>query len=164
MLKDIGLRPGNPVAIYPGSPGAPLGCTGDLHTELDRTLGRLKALGTDFVVVTQWRWATNRPDGSWTFTAAEETFGSLHDADLAYLVKSAHTLGIKVLLVNQIQGFYDRSDPNNFFVPAATIENYRLWFSAYQAYVAQSAVLFQSLGVDIWDLGCNFCFFNDVII
>ncbi len=31
---------------------------------------RLKQLGSDYVSVTQWHWATNRPDGSWTFTRA----------------------------------------------------------------------------------------------
>lgn len=161
MMKDIGMQPGNPAFIGRGAPGAPQGCTGDLRAELDRTLRRLKTLGADFVNVPQWHWATNREDGSWTFTSAEETFGSLTDADLAYLVKAAHALGLKVLMGNQIQGYYDRSNRNNVFVPPATMENFRLWFGAYQRYIAERAPFFQSLGIDIWELGCGGCMYYD---
>ncbi len=161
MLKDIGLQPGNPAFVLPNAPGAPAGCTGDLRTEIDRTLRRLKALGADFFAVTQWHWATNRADGSWTFTSAEETFGSITDADLAYLVRSAKALGLKVLMTNQIQGYFDRNNRNSMFVPPATMDNFRQWFGAYQAYIAERAPFFQSLGIDIWELGCSTCMYFD---
>lgn len=161
MLKDVGLQPGNPAFILPGAPGAPQGCTGDLRAELDRTLRRLKALGADFVNVPQWHWATNRADGTWTITPADETFGSLTDADLTHLVKVAHEIGLKVMMSNQIQGFYDRNNRNQVFVPPATMANFRLWFGAYQAYIAERAPFFQSLGIDIWELGCGPCMYFD---
>lgn len=160
-FKDIGLQPGNPAFILNGAPGAPKGCTGDLRAELDRTLRRLKALGADYFTVTQWRWATNRADGSWTFTSPEETFGALTDADLSYLVLTAKSMGLKVLMLNQIQGFFDRNDRNKVFVPPATMDNYRRWFVAYQAYIAERAPFYQSLGVDMWELGCGVCMYFD---
>jgi hypothetical protein len=161
MLKDVGLQPGNPAFILPSAPGAPAGCTGDLHAALDRTVARLKALGSDFLSVTQWHWASNREDGSWYFTAAEDTFGSLTDADLGYLVQKAHAAGLKVLMRNQIQGFFDRNNPNVFYLPPATMDNFQKWFGAWQDYIAERSVYFQSIGLDIWELGCGVCMYWD---
>lgn len=162
ILKDIGLLHGNPAFILPGFPGAPAGCQSDLHAALDRTILRLKALGADFVSVPQYHWASNREDGSWYFQTAEDSYGALTDADLAYLVQKAHSVGLKVLLRNMIQGYFDRSNPLVHFVPPPTMSNVQKWFGAWRPYVAERATVFQSMGVDIWELGCGACMFNDV--
>jgi hypothetical protein len=161
MLKDIGLQPGNPAFILQRAPGAPAGCTGDLHAALDRTIARLKALGSDFVDLTQWHWASNREDGSWYFTSAEATYGSMTDADLSYFVQKAHSAGLKVLMRNQIQGYFDRANPSAYFVPPPTLANLQKWFGAWRPYVAERAAYFQSIGVDVWELGCGACMYHD---
>ncbi|WP_048441030.1 hypothetical protein [Caenimonas sp. SL110] len=160
-LKDIGLQPGNPAFIGKGAPGAPAGCSGDLRAALTRTVGRLKTLGTEYVTIMQWHWASNRVDGSWYITPAELTDGSMTDADLAFFVQAAHGAGIKVIMRNQIQGFFDRSNPTALSVPARTLDNYAKWFGAYQEYILERGVFFQGLGVDVWELGCVACFFHD---
>ena len=160
-LKDIGLQPGNPAFILTGSPGAPDGCSGDLPTALERTMRRLKQLGSDYVSVTQWRWATNRADGSWTFTRADDTFGALSDAGMRSLVQIARAAGLKVLVRNQIQGYFDQADPNRRFVPPLNADNLGKFFNAYQAYIAEQAPVYQALGIDIWELGCGTCMYFD---
>lgn len=159
-LKDVGLQPGNPAFIM-NAPGAPAGCTGDLQTALGKTMSRLHSLGADYVNVTQWHWASSNPDGSWFFTPAEQTYGSITDADLAGLVQKAHAEGLKVVVRNQIQGFFPAGHPEQMSVPANTPENHAKWFPAYQAYMAERAGYFQSIGVDVWELGCAVCLFGD---
>jgi hypothetical protein len=161
MLKDIGLQPGNPAFILQHAPGAPAGCAGDLHAALDRTIARVKALGSDFIDLTQWHWASNREDGSWYFTPADQTYGSMTDADLAYFAQKAHSAGLKVLVRNQIQGYFDRANPSVYSVPAPTLANLQNWFSAWRPYVAERAAFFQSIGIDIWELGCGACMYHD---
>jgi hypothetical protein len=162
-LKDIGLNPpNNPAFILPGATGAPAGCTGSLQSELAKTVDRLKNLGTEYVTITQWHWATNRPDGSWYFTKAEDTFGSITDADLSLFMQKAHAAGLKVIMKNQIQAFRDSGDTSgNSYIPAATQANYQKWFAAYQEYILERSVFFQSIGVDVWEAGCTACIYRD---
>jgi hypothetical protein len=62
---------------------------------------------------------------------------------------------------NQIQGFFPAGRPGAVSVPAQTPENYAKWFAAYQAYIAERSVYFQSLGIDVWEVGCSVCMFHD---
>ena len=161
-LKDIGLQPGNPAFIEVFAPGAPSGCTGDLQTELGKTVKRLKAIGSDYVNITQWHWAAPNPDGSWYITSAESTFGVITDADLAGFVQKAHGAGLKVIMRNQIQGFAQGiGGAQTVSVPPNNAESWAKWFPAYQAYIAERAKFFQSIGVDVWEVGCNACLFRD---
>lgn len=159
-LKDIGLQPGNPAFIGHGAPGAPQGCSGDLHAALDRTIARLRQLGATFFSVTQWRWATERADGSWVFPPSDQTFGALTDADMAYLVQAAHAAGLKVRASNQIQALIPYGSTQPTWVDRTTA-NLQKWFPAWQAYMAERAGTYQAMGLDIWELGCNACMFND---
>lgn len=162
MLKDVGLAPAtNPVFILPNAPGAPTGCTGNLQSELAKTLQRLRVLGTDQLEVTQWHWASAHPDGSWFFTPAETTYGSITDADLAQLVQKAHAQGIKVIMKNQIQGFLDDPNSGSAYQPAFTQANYDKWFAAYNVYILERAGVFQTMGLDMWEVGCSSCLFGD---
>ena len=162
IFKDIGLAPStNPAFILPNAPGAPAGCTGSLQSELAKTTQRLHVLGADEVEVTQWHWASAHPDGSWYFTTAESTYGSISDADLSLLVQKAHAQGLKVIMKNQIQGF--RDDPANgpTYTPASTQANYQKWFAAYDAYIIERASIFQQMGIDAWEVGCSACLYGD---
>jgi len=163
VLKDVGLNPSdNPAFVTMGAPGAPRGCKGDLQAELTKTTQRLHLLGADYVVITQWHWASGNPDGTWYFTKAEDTYGSITDSDLRLFVQKAHAAGIKVIMKNQIQGFVERSNPSAGVVqPARTTENYLKWFAAYQDYIVERSAFFQEIGLDVWEVGCAYCIYGD---
>lgn len=162
ILKDVGLAPAtNPAFIGPNAPGAPAGCSGSLQAELTKTMQRLHTLNSDYLEVVQWHWASAHPDGSWYFTPAEATFGSITDADLALLVQKAHAQGVKVIMFNQIQGFLDNPNGGQAYIPPATQANYQKWFAAFNAYITERASVFQQMGVDVWEVGCNACMYGD---
>lgn len=160
-FKDVGLQPGNPAFVLQGAPGAPAGCAGDLQGALSKTMTRLHTLGADYVVVAQWHWATENPDGSWYFTRAEDTYGSMTDADTRGFVQKAHLAGLKVIMKNQIQGFFPLGDASHFVEPPPTAEVLAKWFPAFQAYLAERAVFHESLGVDAMEVSCGQCLFHD---
>jgi hypothetical protein len=161
-LKDIGLNPGNPAFIAPGAPGAPNGCTGDTQAALAKTAQRLRTLGTEYITIPQYHWISGRADGSWYMTRAEDSIGSITDADLAYLVQQAHALGIKVIMKNLIAGYKDGANPAAAATePAPTPENLQNYFAAYQAMIGERSVFFQSIGLDVWEVGCGACLFQD---
>jgi hypothetical protein len=161
-LKDIGLNHGNPAFIAPGAPGAPNGCTGDTQAALTTTARRLRTLGTDYITLPQYHWVSNRPDGSWFMTRAEDTIGSITDADLAQLVQQAHAVGLKVIMKNQIAGYVDSANPYGGASGIdPTPQNLQKYFAAYQALITERSVFFQSLGMDVWEVGCGSCLFHD---
>ena len=157
-IKDTGTH-NNPAFVLEGAPDATNGCKGDLQFEIQKTVNKLKALGVDYVVVPQWHWGSVNLDGSWTIKKAEECFGSLWDEDLAFFANAIHAAGMKIIMQNQIQGMID--DSFNAYRPADTLENYQKWFSAYQAYIVERATYFQSIGIDVWEIGCGACMFGD---
>jgi hypothetical protein len=134
------------------------GCKGSLKNEFSKTIDRLQKLGVDWVYVPQWHWAGKKADGTWYIIKAEDSFGPLSDSDLAHFVSAAHAVGIKVLMLNQIQGMIEN---NNAYVPDATPENYRKWFDALTDYMNERGKYFQSIGIDMWELGCNICIYPD---
>ena len=152
--------------ILHGNPGFILdkNCSGDSQSELTKTVNRLKALGVEQISLAQWHWAGKNHDGSWYFTKAEDTYSSLPDVDLAALVKAAHNAGIKVLVMNQIQGMSDNpNNPNgpNAYIPENTYENQVKWFNAFEPFVIERAKYFQSIGIDAMDTACGSgCIFN----
>lgn len=135
------------------------GCSGSLKSEFDKSIARLKKLNVEYAYIPQWHWIGTNGDGSWYIMRAEDTFGPLSDSDLSYFVKAAHAANIKVIMMNQIQGL--RESNGSSIIPDANLTNYRKWFDAYQAYILERAPYFQSLGIDIWELGCNACVFMD---
>jgi hypothetical protein len=151
-MKDI-MLPDNPSFIA--------GCSGNLLTEFDKTILRLKTLGVEYAVIPQWHWASNRSDGSWYITRAEDTYGALSDAHLSYFVNAAHRSGLKVVIKNQIQGFHDYRNPNINFIPEQNTDNFKKFFAAYQTFIADRAQYFQSIGMDVWEIGCNSCMYHD---
>lgn len=150
-LKDIMLSD-NP--IFVGS------CKGSLQSEFVKTIGRAKKLGVDHIYVPQWHWASVKPDGSWYIMRAEDSFGPLRDADLSFFVKTAHEAGLRVIMMNQIQGMMP-SDNSSPFIPGKSLENFRKWLPAYDAFMVERAVYFSSLKIDAWEIGCNACFYMD---
>jgi len=154
-LSDIMLHD-NPAFILDKN------CKGDLQTELVKTVNRLKALGSDQIVLAQWHWASKNSDGSWYFTKAEDTYSTIPDNDLALLVRTAHAAGMKVMVLNQIQGMVDTPKSTaNAYVPENTYENQVRWFDAFQPYIIERATYFQSIGVDMIDVGCGSgCIYN----
>jgi hypothetical protein len=161
MLKDIMLHD-NPAYILGQSPGAPpAGCTGSLQSEFIRTLNRLQTLGVEYAYIPQWHWASMNNDGSWYIAPAEAAFGPLSDANLAFFVQQAHARGIKVMMMNQIQGMKPDLVSGPAFVPPATTENLQKWFVAYQAFMIERATYFQSLGIDLWEISCSVCMYGD---
>lgn len=163
MVKDIMLD-NNPAFVLKGqAPDAPNGCdsgAGSLKGEIDKTVQRLKQLGVQYVSIPQWHWAKINSDGSYAFTSADTTFGSLSDANLAYYVGAAHAAGIKVIMTNQIQGFID-AQGNNIATPPSNLDTFRKWLAVYKSFMTTQAPQFQSLGIDIWELGCGFCLWHD---
>jgi hypothetical protein len=161
-MKDVGLGPpDNPAFILHGAPGAPNGCKGDLRAEFVKTIKKLKNLHVDYVYLPQWHWASKNPDGTWFVTKAEDTFGALSDADLAFFAQTAHASGIKIFMQNQIQGMID--GPNSgAYIPPATTENIKKWLAAFQSFMIERSVFFQSIGLDVWDMGCNACLSMDL--
>ena len=158
-LKDIMLHD-NPAFILNGAPDVPNGCKGDLQAEFVKTIAKLKSLGVDYIYPPQWHWASINPDGTWYIMKAEDSFGPLSDADLTFLTNTAHAAGIKVVMLNQIQGMVNNSS-SPAYQPASTLANFQKWFAAYQAYLNERSKFFQSIGVDIWEIGCSSCMFHD---
>lgn len=161
-IKDIMLAD-NPAFVLPGAPGAPAqGCKGSLRAEFDRTIARLKKLGVEHVEIPQWHWTSKRPDGSWYWVRAEDSFGPLPDADLVYFVDRAHRAGLKVIMRNSSLGMVDNPVGDGAaYVPPPTLENLTKWFAAYQAFIAERAGFFQSIGIDAWELTCGTCMYHD---
>lgn len=152
-LKDI-MLPDNPTFNINKN------CAGNLNSEFDRTIARLIKLNVKYVKIPQWHWISVNSDGSWSVVKAENSFGPLPDANLAYFVNAAHKAGLKVILMNQIQGINDASTGNSY-VPDSIINNYDKWFLAYSTFVKERAPYFQSLGIDVWELGCGYCIFSN---
>ena len=150
FMKDIMLT---------DNPSFNRGCKGSLKSEFDKTITRLKKLGVEYAYIPQWHWIGVNADSSWYIIRSEDSFGPLSDSDLSHFVKAAHASGIKVMMMNQIQGL--RQSNGNSILPDANPTNYRKWFDAYQAYILERAPYFQSLGIDVWELGCNACVFMD---
>ncbi|NBU83514.1 MAG: hypothetical protein EBS21_02720 [Sphingomonadaceae bacterium] len=163
MVKDIMLDD-NPAFVLKGqAPDAPNGCSqgaGALKGEIDKTVQRLKQLGVQYVSIPQWHWAKINSDGSYAFTSADTTFGSLSDANLAYYVAAVHGAGMKVIMTNQIQGFID-AQGNNIATPPSNLDTFQKWLAVYKGFMITQAPQFQSLGIDIWELGCGFCLWHD---
>lgn len=164
MVKDIMLD-NNPEFVLKGqAPDAPNGCdhgAGALKGEIDKTVQRLKQLGVQYVSIPQWHWAKINSDGSYAYTSADTTFGSLSDANLAYYVAAVHAAGMKVIMTNQIQGFVD-AQGNNIATPPSNLDTFRKWLAVYKSFMTTQAPRFQSLGIDIWELGCGFCLWHDI--
>ena len=160
-MKDIMLS-NNPNFVLQGSPDAPNGCfNGSLQSEFLKSITKLKKLGAKYVYVPQWHWVSKKSDGTWYVVRAEDSFGPLTDADLTYFVKTAHSLGLKVIMKNQIQAFEDSPQSGYAYVPTANMQNYQNWFDAYSSFMSERAIFFQSIGIDIWELGCDVCLYLD---
>ena len=133
-------------------------CTGNLNSEFDRTIDRLVNLNVKYVKIPQWHWIQINQDGSWSVVKAENSFGPLPDANLSYFVNAAHKAGLKVIMMNQIQGV-NNPDTGYSYVPESNMENYAKWFGAYKVFMLERGSYFQSIGVDVWELGCGYCLF-----
>ncbi len=151
-LKDI---------MLPNNPTFNPNCVGNLNNEFDRTISRLVDLNVKFVKIPQWHWMQVNQDGSWSVVKAENSFGPLPDANLSYFVTAAHKAGLKVIMMNQIQGI-NNPDTGYSYVPESNMENYAKWFGALKEYLLDRGPYFQSLGVDVWELGCGSCLFNNI--
>jgi len=139
------------------------GCKDDLQAELLKTVIRLKELGVEEILVTQWHWIGKNLDGSWYFTDPVNTFSSLSDLDLAALVRFAHSFGIKIMILNQIQAMSD--DPYSIhgphpYIPEKTYDNKLKWFAAFRPFSVERAIFYQSIGVDAIEVGCSSCIFT----
>jgi len=128
-------------------------------SEFTRTAARLKSLNVDIVNINQWHWMMINNDGSYTVTG--DTGGALSDNDVALYVNAAHSVGLKVMMNNQIQGFVNSTATTNIPNPDGTVQNLSLWLTAFQSYMLNRAVFFQSLGVDFWEMGCVGCVYGD---
>lgn len=153
-LKDIMLHD-NPGFILDS------GCTGNLQAELSKTFNRLKALGVEQITIPQWHWLTKDISNNWYISKAEDTYGSLIDSDLAHLVNVAHSVGIKVIVLNQVQAMID-SPAGTPYIPTQTHVNRVKWFDAFRPFMTERSSFFQSIGVDGIEVGCGACIFSDV--
>lgn len=151
-LKDI---------MLPNNPSINTGCTGDLFKEFDKTLSRLKKLNIDYVMVPQWHWLTTYSNGSWAVLSAEQSNSyALRDRDLEVFVKKIHSAGIKVMMINTVQGMVSMKD-GDAIMPESNTQNYKLWLKAYTEFMYERAVYFQALNIDLWEAGCNNCIYSD---
>lgn len=151
-LKDI---------MLPDNPSINTGCVGDLYKEFNKTLQRLKKLNIEYVMVPQWHWVTANSNGSWTVLSAEQSNSyALKDRDLEYFVKQIHSAGMKVMMVNTVQGMVSNKD-GHASKPSSNLANYKLWLDAYKTFMYERAVYFQSLNIDLWEIGCNNCIYSD---
>lgn len=149
-MKDI-MLPDNPTFIH--------GCSGDLSLEFARSFDRLVDLGVDHVQVTQWHWAGIRDDGTWYVFDVGDSFGGLSNASLENFVSAAHSRGLKVLMHNQIQAVSD--GPGLAYVPEPNLENYQKWLDAFAQFMRSRAAYFESIGIDLWEMGCSVCMYWD---
>lgn len=154
-IKDIMLSD-NPAFVLDGAPGAPKGCKGNLQDEFIRLVDSLKSLNVEFVQMPQWHWMTKNADGTWRVLRAEDSFGPLRDADLAAFVRLAHAAGIKVMIVNQIQGMVDTPNSRAYW-PPNNRENLEQWYAAFQPFLVERARVYQSMGVDVMETDCSSC-------
>ena len=160
-IKDIMLDD-NPAFVLKGSVDAPNGCNngaGALKKELEKTAQRIARLDAGYVKITQWNWITENQNGSYSIIDADDSFGPISDDNLRSFVQSAHRAGLKVILWNQIQAFGDRQGGFKP-TPQNNLQNYEKWFAAFGSFMRERAVFYNSIGVDVWDMGCNFCVFN----
>lgn len=161
MIKDIMLDD-NPGFVLRGAPNAPNGCNngaGALSRELDRTAQRIARMGAGYVKITQWHWITERADGSYEIIDADNSFGPISDDNLRAFVASAHRAGLQVVVWNQIQIFGDRQGSMRP-TPPSNVQNYEKWFTAFGSFMRERSAFYQAIGVDVWDMGCNYCVFN----
>lgn len=160
-LKDIHLED-NPAFLgditLPGNPSFNGDCSGDLAKEFERTFDRLVNMGADYVQVTQWHWAGIREDGSWYVYDTEDTYSALSDELLEAFVSAAHDRGLKVLTFNQIQAVVENNQP---YVPTGNLENYQKWLDAFAPFMRSRAAYFESIGIDLWEMGCSVCMYWD---
>lgn len=154
-IKDIMLSD-NPAFVLDGAPDAPRGCKGSLQDEFVRLVARLKSLNIEFVQIPQWHWLTRNADDSWRVLKAEDVLGPLSDADLSAFVKLAHAAGMKVMIVNQIQGMVDTPTSRTYW-PPNTRENLEKWYAAFQPFIVERARVYESMGVDIIETDCSSC-------
>jgi len=140
------------------NPSFIVGCQGNLKKEFVRILERFTVLGVEVVYIPQWHWMSKKDDESWYVVPAENTFGPLSDTNLQYFADLATARGMQLVMLNQIQGFVDDFE-SPAYVPEYTVENLAKWFEANQDFVAERSVFFESIGVDIWEVGCSVCLF-----
>ena len=160
-IKDIMLDD-NPAFVLKGSVDAPNGCNngaGALKKELEKTAQRIARLDAGYVKITQWNWITENQNGSYSIIDADDSFGPISDDNLRSFVQSAHSAGLKVVLWNQIQAFGDRQGGFKP-TPQNNLQNYEKWFTAFDSFMRERAIFYNSIGVDVWDMGCHFCVFN----
>jgi hypothetical protein len=63
---------------------------------------------------------------------------------------------------NLIAGYKDSANPGAGATDVApTPQNLQKYFAAYQAMIAERSVFFQSIGLDVWEVGCGACIFQD---
>jgi len=138
----------------------PNGCSKPSNfSEFTKTVARLKSLNVNAIMIGQWHWAQINSDGTYKITG--DTGGALSDADLAQYVSIARTAGMKVILVNQIQGFVDSSGVTNIPTPEGNSTNWGRWLNAFETFMLERANKFQALGIDYWEMGCNACIYGD---
>jgi hypothetical protein len=122
------------------------------YDAIDQALESLSTLGVQHTIITQWSWATENSDGS--FSILKPDFAGLNDEQFRYVVESAATQGITVGTFSQIQGFTNGFE---IYFPEINEVNIQKWHNAYMDFVEDRSVFFEDIGITQWEIGCDFC-------
>lgn len=150
-LRDVALSD-NPAFILNK------GCNSPLQNEIIKTINKLKSLNVEVMSLTQWTSILNS-NGNWSAMKPNDVGASLNDKDLEFYVKTAHNAGIKVFITNQILAVRDSINGIDY-EPEYSYDNYVKFYKAFQPYIAERASYYQSIGVDVIEVGCGACFFT----
>lgn len=115
----------------------------------DMSLQKLAYLGVDYIslVVTQYQDTT-------TSTEIKETEQTPSDESLKHVIKTAHKLGIKVMLkphvdlIDKYDGTYCRSD-----IGFSNENDWQAWFKSYNKFILHYAKMAEKLGVELYCVG-----------
>jgi hypothetical protein len=138
-MKDVWQRD-NPSFI--GS------CFADERQALAATLLRMQQANIDTIVLYPWTTIDNTVEPWRIINPAETQSSTIYDDDLAYIVTTAKSMGMKVFWRNQIQAFQDAATADYLPFPEENVENVLKTYDAMETYLAERGAFLEELGVD----------------
>ena len=133
------------------NPGYAQGCIKDMAAAVDKTMERLAVLNVNAMILTPWGIMQYNSDGSSVVIPAADISGSgMTDADITWYVQKAHSAGIKVIWLNQIQIALNPDGSNINNTSAANVTSA---YAAIKTYLTSRGAALQAAGVDAIILG-----------
>ena len=137
------------------------GCTTDIRSAFRVTLQRLRQLNAEYVTLTPWTFGLYSDKQPWRImNPAELRSSTMDDEDLRWAIAEAHSQGLKVHWLNQIQGWCRDSYLACGGLPGSpvSVQSVAKFMGLYREYMLERAGVLQQAGVDVMQLGCS-CWF-----